>query len=256
MARVPTLTYDRGTLLLHPPPRGRGWMEYATWDDRVEKFRVPGHNYRQLVEVLQHEQTDFIDKAKAFASLELDSQLQLEPYPHQAAALQAWKRAGRQGVIVLPTGAGKTLVAQLAMAATPRSTLILVPTIDLMHQWYAQLLTAFPGTEIGLLGGGSRDRSPILISTYDSAAIQIESLGDLYGLLICDECHHLPTDFYRVVAEYSIAPYRLGLSATPERSDGKHQDLEQLLGKEVYRQTPADLAGSLPSRTDRSEIKR
>jgi superfamily II DNA or RNA helicase len=257
MARVPTLTYDRGTLLLHPPPRGRGWMEYATWDDRVEKFRVPGHNYRQLVEVLQHEQTDFIDKAKAFASLELDSQLQLEPYPHQAAALQAWKRAGRQGVIVLPTGAGKTLVAQLAMAATPRSTLILVPTIDLMHQWYAQLLTAFPGTEIGLLGGGSRDRSPILISTYDSAAIQIESLGDLYGLLICDECHHLPTDFYRVVAEYSIAPYRLGLSATPERSDGKHQDLDLLLGKEVYRQTPADLAGSAlaPYRVEQIEVK-
>jgi superfamily II DNA or RNA helicase len=257
MARVPTITYDRGTLLLHPPPRGRGWMEYATWDDRVEKFRVPGHNYRQLVEVLQHEQTDFIDKAKAFASLELDSQLRLKPYPHQAAALQAWKRAGRQGVIVLPTGAGKTLVAQLAMAATPRSTLILVPTIDLMHQWYAQLLTAFPGTEIGLLGGGSRDRSPILISTYDSAAIQIESLGDLYGLLICDECHHLPTDFYRVVAEYSIAPYRLGLSATPERSDGKHQDLDLLLGKEVYRQTPADLAGSAlaPYRVEQIEVK-
>ncbi|WP_309730887.1 DEAD/DEAH box helicase family protein, partial [Chamaesiphon sp. OTE_75_metabat_556] len=257
MARVPTLTYDRGTLLLHPPPRGRGWMEYATWDDRVEKFRIPGNHYRHIVEVLQHEQTDFIDKAKAFAALELDSQLQLEPYPHQAAALQAWKRAGRQGVIVLPTGAGKTLVAQLAMAATPRSTLILVPTIDLMHQWYAQLLTAFPGTEIGLLGGGSRDRSPILISTYDSAAIQIESLGDLYGLLICDECHHLPTDFYRVVAEYSIAPYRLGLSATPERSDGKHQDLDLLLGKEVYRQTPADLAGSAlaPYRVEQIEVK-
>jgi superfamily II DNA or RNA helicase len=232
-------------------------MEYATWDDRVEKFRIPGNNYRHLVEVLQREQTDFIDKAKAFATLELDSQLNLEPYPHQAAALQAWKRAGRQGVIVLPTGAGKTLVAQLAMAATPRSTLILVPTIDLMHQWYAQLLITFPGTEIGLLGGGSRDRSPILISTYDSAAIQIESLGDLYGLLICDECHHLPTDFYRVVAEYSIAPYRLGLSATPERSDGKHQDLEQLLGKEVYRQTAADLAGSAlaPYRVEQIEVK-
>ncbi len=256
MARVPTLTYDRGTLLLHPPPKHRGWMEYATWDDRVEKFRIPGINYRQIVEVLDRENTDFVDQAKSFTALELDSQIQLEPYPHQAAALLAWKRAGRKGVIVLPTGAGKTLVAQLAIAATPRSTLILVPTIDLMHQWYAQLLTAFPGTEIGLLGGGSRDRSPILISTYDSAAIQIESLGNLYGLLICDECHHLPTEFYRVVAEYSIAPYRLGLSATPERSDGKHQDLELLIGQEVYRQTAADLAGSAlaPYRVEQIEV--
>jgi superfamily II DNA or RNA helicase len=257
MARLPTLTYDRGTLLLHPPPKGRGWMDYATWDDRVEKFRIPGINYRELVEALQQENTEFLDKAKAFINLELDSQLSVEPYPHQAEALMAWKRAGRRGVVVLPTGAGKTLVAQLAMAATPRSTLILVPTIDLMHQWYAQLLISFPGTEIGLLGGGSRDRSQILISTYDSAAIHIESLGDLYGLLICDECHHLPTDFFRVIAEYSIAPYRLGLSATPERSDGKHEDLKTLLGAEVYRQTAADLAGTAlaPYRVEQIKVK-
>lgn len=257
MARLPTLTYDRGTLLLHPPPKGRGWMDYATWDDRVEKFRIPGINYREIVETLQAENTEFIDKAKAFVNLDLDSQLSVEPYPHQAEALMAWKRAGRRGVVVLPTGAGKTLVAQLAMAATPRSTLILVPTIDLMHQWYAQLLVSFPGSEIGLLGGGSRDRSQILISTYDSAAIQIESLGDLYGLLICDECHHLPTDFFRVIAEYSIAPYRLGLSATPERSDGKHEDLNVLLGKEVYRKMAADLAGTAlaPYRVEQIKVK-
>jgi superfamily II DNA or RNA helicase len=257
MARLPTLTYDRGTLLLHPPPKGRGWMDYATWDDRVEKFRIQGIDYRELVEALQKEETNFLDKAKAFINLELDSQLSVEPYPHQAEALMAWKRAGRRGVVVLPTGAGKTLVAQLAMAATPRSTLILVPTIDLMHQWYAQLLVSFPGTEIGLLGGGSRDRTQILISTYDSAAIHIESLGDLYGLLICDECHHLPTDFFRVIAEYSIAPYRLGLSATPERSDGKHEDLKVLLGAEVYRQTAADLAGTAlaPYRVEQIKVK-
>jgi superfamily II DNA or RNA helicase len=232
-------------------------MEYATWDDRIEKFRIPGINYREVVEALQHEQTEFIDKAKAFLPMLLNSQIAVEPYPHQAEALMAWKQAGRRGVVVLPTGAGKTLVAQLAMAATPRSTLILVPTIDLMHQWYAQLLVSFPGTEIGLLGGGSRDRTQILISTYDSAAIHIESLGDLYGLLICDECHHLPTDFFRVIAEYSIAPYRLGLSATPERSDGKHQDLAILLGKEVYRQTAADLAGTAlaPYRVEQIEVK-
>lgn len=72
--------------------------------------------------------------------------------------------------------------------------------------------------EVGLLGGGSRDRSPILVATYDSAAIHAESLGNLYALLICDECHHLPSDFNRVIAEYAIAPYRLGLTATPDRT--------------------------------------
>jgi hypothetical protein len=54
-------------------------MEYATWDDRIEKFRIPGINYREVVETLQQENIDFIDKAKAFVSLELDSQLSLEP---------------------------------------------------------------------------------------------------------------------------------------------------------------------------------
>ncbi|MBR8834927.1 MAG: DEAD/DEAH box helicase family protein [Stigonema ocellatum SAG 48.90 = DSM 106950] len=243
MVRTPTLTFDRGTLILHPPPRGRAWMDYATWDDRVEKFRIPAIQYRPLVEALQAENTNFIDEAKAFFPVELVPSLSMEPYPHQSEALAAWKLAGRQGVVVLPTAAGKTYLAQMAMQATPRTTLILVPTLDLMHQWYAHLEAAFPDAEVGLLGGGSRDKTPILVATYDSAAIHAETLGNQYGLLIFDECHHLPTDFNRVIAEYAIAPYRLGLSATPERTDGKHADLNILIGKEVYRKRAEDLAG-------------
>ncbi|MDF5719378.1 MAG: helicase-related protein [Rhizonema sp. PD37] len=243
MARTPILTYDRGTLILHPPPRGRAWMDFATWDDRVEKFRIPAIQYRALVEALQAEETSFSDEAKAFYSLELLPSLEMEPYLHQSEALAAWKLAGRQGVVVLPTAAGKTYLAQMAMQATPRTTLIVVPTLDLMHQWYAHLKAAFPDTEVGLLGGGSRDKTPILVATYDSAAIHIETLGSQYALLIFDECHHLPTDFNRVIAEFAIAPYRLGLSATPERTDGKHTELNILIGKEVYRKRAEDLAG-------------
>ncbi|NEO43576.1 MAG: DEAD/DEAH box helicase, partial [Moorea sp. SIO4A3] len=54
---------------------------------------------------------------------------------------------------------------------------------------------------------------------------------------------HLPTDFYKVIAEYAIAPYRLGLTATPDRSDGRHWDLNGLIGPEVYRKSPDQLAG-------------
>ena len=243
MPRTPTLTFDRGTLILHPPPRGKSWVEFATWDDRVEKFRIPAIHYRPLVEALQAEKIDFIDEAKEFIPLQLVPSLEMEPYPHQSEALEAWKLAGRMGVVVLPTAAGKTYLAQLAMQATPRSTLILVPTLDLMHQWYAHLIAAFPDAEVGLLGGGSRDKSQILVATYDSAAINAESLGNRYALLIFDECHHLPTEFYRVIAEFAIAPYRLGLSATPERTDGKHKELDILIGTEVYRKTPEELAG-------------
>ena len=255
MARIPTISFDRGTLIVHPPPKGKIWLDYATWDDRVEKFRIPAIYYRAFIEALQGEKTDFIDNARAFETLELVSSMEREPYPHQSEALQEWKQAGRNGVVVLPTAAGKTYLALLAMQATPRSTLIVVPTIDLMHQWYAQLLVSFPDAEIGLLGGGSRDRTSILVSTYDSAAIHAEALGNRYALLIFDECHHLPTDFNRVIAEYAIAPYRLGLSATPERTDGKHADLNLLIGKEVYRKTAEELAGSALAKHEIVQIK-
>jgi superfamily II DNA or RNA helicase len=243
MARTPILKYDRGTLTIHPPPGGKAWIDFATWDDRVEKYRIPAIHYRNFVEALQGEGSEFTDEARAFEPLELVPAIEMPPYPHQTEALQAWKKAGRCGVVVLPTAAGKTYLAQLAMQATPRTTLIVVPTLDLMHQWYAHLEAAFPDVEVGLLGGGSRDRTPILVSTYDSAAIHAESLGDRYALVIFDECHHLPTDFNRAIAEYTIAPYRLGLTATPERSDGKESDLNALIEPQVYRKTAEELAG-------------
>lgn len=244
MGRLAKLSYHGGTLILHPPPRGKVWLDFATWDDRIEKFRVPAIYYRSLVESLQQSETPFIDDARQFLSLELNSCLEITPYPHQTEALQHWKQQGRRGVVVLPTGAGKTYLAQLAMQDTPRSTLIVVPTLDLMHQWYTKIIAMFPDVEVGLLGGGSGDRTPILIATYHSAANHAKHLGNLYGLLIFDECHHLPTQFFRVIAEEAIAPYRLGLSATPERSDGNHRDLDTLIGPVIYRKSVEQLAST------------
>lgn len=244
MPRKPTLSYDRGTLLLHPPPKGRAWLEFVTWDDRVEKFRLPALQYRPFLEAMRKEGVEVVDKAKGFGELELPLANGMEPYPHQREALEAWTRGGRRGVVVIPTGGGKTYLAQLVMEATPRPTLIVVPTLDLMHQWYANLEAAFPEASLGLLGGGSKDDTPVLIATYDSAAIYAEKLGNRYGLLVFDECHHLPSDFTRTIAEYSLAPYRLGLTATMERSDGKHEDLSRLIGPLVYHKTPGELSGN------------
>jgi superfamily II DNA or RNA helicase len=77
--------------------------------------------------------------------------------------------------------------------------------------------------------------------TYDSAAMPRRDLSS-YGLLIVDEAHHLPAPTYRTIADKMAAPWRLGLSATPERADGAHLDLAQLIGPEVYRRLPAELA--------------
>jgi len=253
--RVSKLEYHGGTLILHPPPKGKGWVDFATWDDRVEKFRFRAIDYRLLVETLQANGVDFEDQARNFTSLELESRVEMEPYAHQKEALLAWKQAGRKGVVVLPTAAGKTYLAQLAMQSTPRSTLIVVPTLDLMQQWYTKLKAAFPDVSVGLLGGGSRDRTPILIATYHSAAIQAEALGNRYALLIFDECHHLPTEFFRVIAEVAIAPYRLGLTATVEREDGSHRELDKLIGSVVYRKTPQELSGQALAHHQVRQIK-
>jgi superfamily II DNA or RNA helicase len=250
MPKPPVLRYDRGTLILHPPPRGASWVPFATWDDRVERFRLPATAYAPLLHALRADGVPVVDHARAFKEVAFEPAVEREPWPHQDEALRAWIRAERRGVVVLPTAAGKTFVAQLAMQATPRSTLILVPTKPLLDQWYRTLRAVFPHLSIGVLGGGDRDGlSPdepplaVLVSTYDSAAIHAETLGNRYALLIFDECHHLPTDFYRSIAELSLAPYRLGLSATPERGDGRHMDLETLVGPVVYERTPEELVG-------------
>ena len=255
MARLPTLKYERGTLILHPPPQGKVWVDFATWDDRIEKFRIQGIHYRPLLETLQAANIEYIDEAKGFIPLDLTPSFQRQPYPHQQEALLAWKQGKRQGVVVLPTASGKTYLAQMAMESTPRSTLIVVPTLDLMHQWYAQMESAFPHVAVGLLGGGSRDKTPILIATYHSAAIYSETLGNQYALLIFDECHHLPTDFFRKIAEDAIAPYRLGLTATPDRADGSHQELDTLIGAVVYRKTAQELSGAALAHHEVKQIK-
>ncbi|GBF06384.1 DNA/RNA helicase [Deinococcus aerius] len=235
------LRLDRGTLVMYEVPEAVAGL--FVWDARSQSWRAPGKAYRDVMERLREAGVPVRDEAATFQKLELGYAREVTPYPHQQLALNAWKKAGRRGVVVLPTGAGKTLVAQLAMRDTPRSTLICVPTLDLLHQWYSGLLAAFPDAQIGLLGGGSRDETPILISTYDSAAIHAEQLAGRYALQIFDEAHHLPSDFHRSVAELGLAPYRLALTATPKRGDGREVHLEDLVGPVVYQCAPEDLAG-------------
>src|SRR5207237_523366 len=142
-------------------------------------------------------------------------------------ALETWARAGSRGIVVLPTGTGKTHLAVMAIQRTGRPAIVVTPTIDLLNQWYGELLLAF-GEPIGLLGGGYYDLQPLTVTTYDSAHIHLERWGNKYGLLVFDECHHLPGLSYAAAAIGSLAPFRLGLTATPERADGQEALLPAL----------------------------
>jgi superfamily II DNA or RNA helicase len=94
-----------------------------------------------------------------------------------------------------------------------------------------------------LLGGGYYELQPLTVTTYDSAYIHLERWGHLYGLLVFDEAHHLPGPSYKAAAEGSIAPFRLGLTATPERADGQEALLPELIGPLVYRREIPELSG-------------
>ena len=169
----------------------------------------------------------------------------LEPRPYQEEALIAWRAAGSRGVVILPTGAGKTFLGALAIADVGLWTLVVVPTIDLLGQWRRALGEALgaPATAIGVFGGGDHEIAPITIITYESAQLRPDVLRH-FGLLVFDECHHLPAPTYRQIAEGAYTPLRLGLSATPERADQEHLALERLIGPEVYRRHPQELAAA------------
>jgi len=169
--------------------------------------------------------------------------LTLTPRSYQHTATEAWLRAGGRGIVVLPTGAGKTVVAFDAIARLGVRTLVVVPTIELLRQWRSELTTRL-GLEpdaVGCVGGGERTVGPITVITYDSASMPRRKLEG-FGLLVFDEAHHLPANSYRAIVAKARAPWRLGLSATLERADERHLDLATLIGPVVYERVAEDLA--------------
>jgi superfamily II DNA or RNA helicase len=211
-------------------------------DKRHAFLRVQPIHFSAVKQALERQQVPFTVAFDERPALSYAMKLALEPRPYQEEALVNWLAEGSRGVVVLPTGAGKTFVAALAIAETGLKTLAVVPTIDLLLQWRTALAAALSldADEIGVFGGGEKELKPITIITYDSAALYPRELRH-FGLLIFDECHHLPAPTYRLIAESAFTPLRLGLSATPERGDMAHADLDELIGPEVYRRSPSEL---------------
>jgi superfamily II DNA or RNA helicase len=231
------LKYDRGSLLIH----GEVGTPYGQWDPRINAFRAMAIYYPEVLAYLERSRIPYRDEATNPLPIPtLSSQVRLRTY--QKAALDAWFDAGGRGVIVLPTAAGKTFVALKAIEKLNVTTLVVVPTLDLLDQWRKILSHEF-GMEVGAYGGGDDTLEPLTVSTYDSAYIRAEQLGDKFMFIIFDEVHHLPAPSYSQIAEMYIAPHRMGLTATYEREDGGHYDLPRLVGGLVYQLGVDALAG-------------
>ncbi|NGM69517.1 DEAD/DEAH box helicase [Natronolimnobius sp. AArcel1] len=223
-------------------------------DSRTGGWRVPAFRYAAI-------RAATADLTIADTVLEcepvpdLQSAYELREYQHEA--LSAWletdRWAGHQldiaglerapaGVLELPTGSGKTVIALKAIERLGVPTLVVVPTIDLLEQWIDELETEFD-IPIGRFGGGEQRLEPITVSTYDSAYLKADSVGDRFGCVVFDEVHHLGGEGYREIARLLAAPARLGLTATFERPDGAHEIIEEIVGPLVHRVNVDDLAG-------------
>lgn len=214
-------------------------------DARTGGYRARARDYGPVVLTLHRRKIPYVDEAKQFAPLPLRTRNPFEPRPHQHQALEAWLKNSGRGVVVMPTGSGKSYLAVMAMEKIQRPTLIVAPTIDLMRQWATQLESFFD-IEVGMIGGGANELRHVTTTTYDSAVLRMEFIGDRFGMVVFDECHHLPGPMNRLAADMCLAPYRMGLTATPEREEDEEL-LYSLIGPLVHRVHIDELEGDVLS---------
>jgi superfamily II DNA or RNA helicase len=211
------------------------------WDPRVGAWRCDALEYLSVRRSLQKSGWTFTDAVPQWDRISWPKVQLPQLRPDQQSALAAWQAAG-SGVLVMPTGTGKTEVALAIMRETAVATLVVAPVRDLMYQWHRRILHGL-GYDAGIIGDNVFRVQPVSVTTYDSACIHMERLGAQFGLIVFDECHHLPGEVRRDAARMAAAPWRLGLTATPERSDGRHVDLDRLIGPIVYHLPMAAVRG-------------
>jgi DNA excision repair protein ERCC-3 len=161
---------------------------------------------------------------------------------YQAQAAQKFELGG-SGVVVLPCGAGKTIVGAATMAQIQTNTLILVTNTVSARQWRSELLakTSLKEEDIAEYSGSSKEIAPITIATYqilttkrkgEFAHLELLNARD-WGLIVYDEVHLLPAPIFKMTADLQ-ARRRLGLTATLVREDGRESDVFSLIGPKRF----------------------
>ncbi len=237
------VSFDRGTLLLEGAGSERArTIPGVLFDPRVGRVRAPAHLWPAVHRGLEAAGVEIDDRISPGRAPAPDLAVP-ELRSYQRHAVTAWELAGRRGIVVLPTGAGKTRVAIAAMAVARCSTLVIVPTRVLLDQWRAVLQEVSPEA-IGQLGDGVRDIQPITVSTFESALRHMDRLGASFEMLVADEAHHFGSGKQVEALEMSTARFRIGLTATPPEREAEAARLEEVLGPVVLRRSVVDLAGT------------
>jgi len=235
------LTFNQGTIVI----RGNVRIPNSSWDERSKTFRAMALHYKDIVDYLNNSCIDFIDTVFDLVpcpEFQIQNNIILRDY--QKKAIDEWSKNSNRGVLVLPTGSGKTIIGIEAISMLNTPTIVIAPTLDLVNQWRSKLKEAFQNNiDVGILGGGKQEIKALTVSTYDSAHIHAERLGNRFNFIIFDEVHHLPAEGYRHIAEMFASPLRMGLTATYEREDGLHIELNRLVGGKVFEKKVKQLVG-------------
>ncbi|ARD41110.1 DNA repair helicase XPB [Actinomyces gaoshouyii] len=218
-------------VIVHPSERG-------SLKQALIKLGWPAEDLAGYVDGEKHPITLADDPAAAAAHA--PGAFALRPY--QAQAVDAFW-AGGSGVVVLPCGAGKTLVGAACMARSSTTTLVLVTNAVSARQWKEELIrfTSLTADEIGEYSGSRKEIRPVTIATYQVLTTRRKGVYphlDLldahdWGLIVYDEVHLLPAPVFRMTADLQ-ARRRLGLTATLVREDGREDEVFSLIGPKRY----------------------
>lgn len=241
--RIAVIGLSGGDLTIDVTPGAEGLLSgLAIREPKTGTFRAPPKDLWLLLERLK-------GSCKVYTLFDLERKLTFEPRPsfklrgYQRECYEAWARGGYRGVVVLPTAAGKTFLALQAIADLKVAAMVVVPTIELLHQWKGKLASYLnaPRDKIGVYGGGRREIKEITVITYDSAYLNAERLSGKFTLVVADEAHHAVAEEFKRIFWLSTAKYRMGLTATPLRSDGLHELYEEVLGPVIQPVTSREL---------------
>lgn len=219
------IEYGGGTILLKG---AETTPDYAVFDERSGCHRAPGHMYRDI-KALYESAEDRVFQGDHALTLRHSEKLRT----YQLKAVEHWLENNGRGTIVLPTAAGKTHIGIEAISRLSTTTLVIAPTIELVQQW-REKITSVIGTDTGQIGGGVKEIRPVTVSTYDSAYLMAEKLGNMFRFLLVDEVHHLASTQFIQIAKMFAAPHRLGLTATYERVDMLHETLGESIGGKIF----------------------
>ncbi|MEY3288899.1 MAG: hypothetical protein RLZZ419_1141 [Pseudomonadota bacterium] len=216
-------------------------FDYSTWDipkniklyEETDYLVIPRGHF-SLVK-------DFdIDDQRNSYPVKFKTSIETRPYQERAIRLALAKD---NGVVVAPTGSGKTTMAIELASRLGERCLILVKSKDLATQWIGAI-KQFTGLECGLIGGGKWQEGKEFTVALVQTLIKSERLLD-YGMVIVDECHNIPAVQAYTVINRQTAKYRFGLSATPQRRDNLEFMITAALGEIVAEITQNDVTGSV-----------